>query len=69
MLKKQTADDFNSKLKNQLNKQSELYDIKMKQIIKDNEKEIQALRNKYMNDAKLDTQRLSVQLDEQLKQN
>jgi hypothetical protein len=69
MLKKQTADDFNSKLKNQLNQQSELYDIKMKQIIKDNEKEIQALRNKYMNDAKLDTQRLSVQLDEQLKQN
>jgi hypothetical protein len=69
MLKKQTADDFNSKLKDQLTQQSEQYDIKMKQIIKDNEKEIQALRNKYMNDAKLDTQRLSVQLDEQLKQN
>ena len=68
-IKNQSSLDLNEQLKSQLQQQSQQYDIKLQQFMIDNEKDIQTLRNKYLNDAQLDTSRLNQQLTDQIKQN
>lgn len=68
-IKIQADVDMNNQLKAQLQQQSQQYDIKIKQLIHDNEKDIAVLRNKYSNEVQLETKRLNQQLMEQVKQN
>ena len=68
-IKIQADVDMNNQLKAQLQQQSQQYDIKIKQLIHDNEKDIAALRNKYSNEVQLETERLNQQLMEQVKHN
>ena len=68
-IKNQSGLDLNEQLKSQLHQQSQQYNVKLQQFMIDNEKDIQTLRNKYLNDAQLDTSRLNQQLTDQIKQN
>jgi hypothetical protein len=68
-IKSQSDIELNRQLKSQLSQQSQQYDVKLQQLVLDNEKDIQTLRNKYLNDAQLDNVRLNQQITDQVKQN